>query len=423
MAGVIEKRDEIPSLTRLCDHCLGRQFSLKWKGKPVEQVGAAVRKAKRNEEIDLLLAKPGKLKPRVLKDCVFCSDLFVQLKKLLPKLEKTVKKEEFNTFLIACKTNDMLQTYEEELWAKIGAQDCEPIKREINRIARNHAQKALENKKPDLVFPDVVFTLNFWTGDINVLRNALFIYGRYQKLERGIPQTKWPCRKCKGRGRNCQECKGTGRQYKETVEDLISPALLKATLGRASAFHGMGREDIDARMLGTGRPFVIEVTEPEKRFIELKKLEKAINKENKDKIVVSGLRFSSKTEVQLIKAAKPDKTYEAIVDCEKAPGKALLAGLAKFFVNKEVSQQTPARVLHRRADLTRKRKIVSVKIKKTKGKQFTAEITAQAGTYIKELVSGDNDRTKPSFTSVLKTACVIKELDVTLIHDQPVHGQ
>ena len=117
----------------------------------------------------------------MLKDCVFCGDLFVQLKKLLPYLDKTVKKEDFNTFLIGCKTNDKLQTYEESLWAKIGAQDCEPIKREVNRIARTHIQETVKDKKPDLTYPDVVFTMNFWTGQIDVLRNSLFVYGRYQQ--------------------------------------------------------------------------------------------------------------------------------------------------------------------------------------------------------------------------------------------------
>ncbi len=58
--------------------------------------------------------------------------------------------------------------------------------------------------------------------------------------------------------------------YPESVEELSSKPLLEATEGEETFFHASGREDIDARMLGTGRPFVIEVSKPKKRFVDLK---------------------------------------------------------------------------------------------------------------------------------------------------------
>ena len=36
-----------------------------------------------------------------------------------------------------------------------------------------------------------------------------------------------------------------------------------------ASFHASGREDIDARMLGTGRPFVVEISKPKKRSLDL----------------------------------------------------------------------------------------------------------------------------------------------------------
>ena len=34
------------------------------------------------------------------------------------------------------------------------------------------------------------------------------------------------------------------------------------------SFHGMGREDIDVRCMGSGRPFVIEIKEPKSRTLD-----------------------------------------------------------------------------------------------------------------------------------------------------------
>ncbi len=61
--------------------------------------------------------------------------------------------------------------------------------------------------------------------------------------------------------------------YPESVEELSSKPLLEATQGEEVFFHASGREDIDARMLGSGRPFVIEISKPKKRFIDLKQIE------------------------------------------------------------------------------------------------------------------------------------------------------
>ena len=58
-----------------------------------------------------------------------------------------------------------------------------------------------------------------------------------------------------------------------------------------------------------------------------------------------------------------------------------------------------------------------VKTKYVSKKQFRAKIKTEAGTYIKELISGDNGRTKPSFAEILENPCICKELDVIAIHE------
>ena len=136
---------------------------------------------------------------------------------------------------------------------------------------------------------------------------AHYLYGRYQKLERGIPQTRWPCRACKGRG--CEKCEGTGLQYKKSVQDLIGNPLLGLFEAKEHAFHGMGREDIDVRCMGQGRPFVIEMKEPKVRTVDVEAAMQMINEAAEGSINITGLRASNRSEVVRVKDTPAEKSY------------------------------------------------------------------------------------------------------------------
>jgi tRNA pseudouridine synthase 10 len=77
-----------------------------------------------------------------------------------------------------------------------------------------------------------------------------------------------------------------------------------------------------------------------------------------------------------------------------------------------VKQQTPLRVVHRRADLTRERYIYEVKVKKVSPKKAEMQIRCQGGLYVKELVSGDEGRTVPSVSELLGNRAKPLKLDV-----------
>ena len=80
-----------------------------------------------------------------------------------------------------------------------------------------------------------------------------------------------------------------------------------------------------------------------------------------------------------------------------------------------IFQHTPQRVLHRRADLRRKRSVTDVKAKLS-GKDMILTVRGGAGLYIKELISGDSGRTRPSLSEILGKECACRELDVVKIH-------
>ena len=161
------------------------------------------------------------------------------------------------------------------VWSDLSLADPEPFKSEVNREV-GKAVSARTGKVVDFKKPEVVVILDPSTGTVEVQVNSVFFYGRYQKFERGIPQTHWDCRACRGKG--CEKCNFTGAQYLDSVEELIGRPVIEMFDAENAVLHGAGREDIDARMVGTGRPFILEVVAPKRRSIDLQALEAEINR-------------------------------------------------------------------------------------------------------------------------------------------------
>jgi len=77
-------------------------------------------------------------------------------------------------------------------------------------------------------------------------------------------------------------------------------------------------------------------------------------------------------------------------------------------------------VEHRRADLVRKRKILWVEAGPADDETFTLTMETESGTYVKEFVSGDEGRSRPSFSEALGIQCRVETLDVLAINDHEV---
>ena len=85
-------------------------------------------------------------------------------------------------------------------------------------LAKSIAQRT--GKEAEYLTPDMVAVINPFQEKVRLQVNPLFVAGRYRKLVRTIPQSKWFCSNCQGRG--CEECGGTGKLYPESVEELSS---------------------------------------------------------------------------------------------------------------------------------------------------------------------------------------------------------
>ncbi len=398
---MIEKAIELMKHGYICDHCLGRQFAQLLTGMTNEERGRAIRKVvammydagkvdvdpSNFFDINLRNRPAGKRKK-----CYVCGDIFKSLDKVAAKIEKKLKGLEFDTFLMGTRLSSELLENEENLWDKVGIEHCEPLKAELNREIGKLLEKKIR-KKVDFKNPDVTILYDIGNDEIEISIKSIYIYGEYQKLKRGIPQTKWPSGK-----------------YKTSVEQIIAKPFMKVTKGEGHKLHGYGREDIDALCLGW-RPFVLEIVSPKRRKLNLKLLQSEINKDSRVK--VRNLRWSSPEEVVKIKESRGRKEYKCLVVCKRPVDKKDLKKLKKL--ETIITQKTPTRVMHRRSDLKRKRRVYKIKAKYLSPKRFELTVLAESGTYIKELVSGDGGRTKPSVSSILGNECECKNLVVTKV--------
>ena len=238
--------------------------------------------------------------------------------------------------------------------------------------------------------------------------------GRYRKLVRGLPQTIFFCPECKGRG--CDHCEGLGRLVRDSVQDLIARVAMPRFKARRNKFHGAGREDIDVRCLGRGRPFVLELKRPHTRRTDLDEIVAAVNANAAEKIEIIDLRWSNRSEVSRVKETRSEKSYNIRFRIEDPPEESAIIEAISSLSGVTLEQQTPKRVSHRRADKKRKRKVVSIDNILVEGNEVQFSVRCEAGTYVKELVHSDEGRTVPSVTSVLERTCEVIWLDVEDIH-------
>lgn len=246
----------------------------------------------------------------------------------------------------------------------------------------------------------------------------VFVEGRYRKLSRDLPQTVFFCPDCKGhprRRKGCARCEGFGKLTRDSVQELVGWVLGAAFKTRKHKFHGAGREDVNVRMLGAGRSFVLELIAPRQLDVDLAACEAEINRRNEGRLEVLGLHWTEKARVPAIKEARRAKEYRALVRTTPAPEASAFEALLGKRIT--IVQRTPGRVAHRRADLERERWIELVSCAPVEG-DWEVVLRTQHGTYVKEAISGEGGATEPSLSGLLGVTCECVELDVTAILDE-----
>ena len=387
----------------LCPECFGRLFG---------RLGHGLTNPERSRR---LAERVGEDPRPPLEPCPVCAGAFGRLDVWVERAVRAAEGYEWHRFTCGSRWEPELLAREEALWVEVGTEWGESIRSAFNRElgkrveTRSGASGGTER-------PDVVFLVDVAVGRVETTVLPVYVRGRYRKLDRTLPQTRWPCRRCRGRG--CDDCGGTGKTYPESVEEIVAAPFLLATGGDSSRFHGMGREDIDARMLGRGRPFVLELLRPHRRTLDLAQVAAALRESGSGRVEVLDLAVAESPEVVRVKEANPDKSYRVGVLGTASVAKVNEA--LDLALTRAIAQRTPTRVAHRRADRVRTRRIVAARLVEATEGRFTLDLRTEAGTYVKEWVEGDGGRTEPSLAALLGVPLKVEFLDVMEIHDTEV---
>lgn len=218
---------------------------------------------------------------------------------------------------------------------------------------------------------------------LTLYNTPLYVYGEYTKLSREMTQT--PLRIA-------------GRlKTPHSVADFTL-GLRRFYDSAAITFIGCGREDLDVRCLA-GRPFLLEIPAPRRN---LHATAAAIPLH--PAVALHNCCVVTRACKDDICAGEPTKLY--VLDIYTPAPVAIAADY-------QLEQRTPLRVLHRRADTVRQRRVAVLACTEytptsEPGRYYRLVVRADSGTYIKEWVHGDLGRTRPALGGDLLALDVLR---------------
>ncbi|KHN84314.1 Putative tRNA pseudouridine synthase Pus10 [Toxocara canis] len=283
------------------------------------------------------------------------------------------------------------------------------------------------------------------TYSIAFEREPILIASRYRKFSRNLPQSPWTA------SDDIPKVPGN------SVSEKLTKELVKETKCESTRFIASGREDIDVRMLGTGRPFALQLINPhltapfcgEKLQESLKRIEAEINSQ-RDIALGAPLRRISVKQAEMLTCTQDEKRkcYTAYCYSSERLDEKVLDELASK-VPLEIVQKTPLENERILAEYEREQEAADKELEERLAELMDAMIQeceehkkhiehefhntdinsatfgtypvnkkslrrleTQAGTYVKEFVHGDFGRTRPSLADLLR----IEHGEVDILH-------
>ncbi len=423
---LVDKVIEILEDKPLCDSCLGRMFASLMRGFTNEERGKSLKRAAvmalvsrieegdtgAREKLEKISHSLGPEFEETLKhygiranprECWVCGGMIEDWVRLGASAAARLRELKAESFVVGVKVPQEILLREDELWRKHGITTGESLKNELKRRVGKAIVKET-GVQPDFTEPGVLVLLDLNKNKVTVKNNPLLIKGRYLKKGRNIAQSRWVTWEGE-------------RRYDLSVEEMVEK-INEYYGGERVVLHASGREDTDARMLGNGRPMVIEVKGPSTRRVPARLLESLLNRRNRwGEFIIEG-KAQRKTvrEIKTMDRLKR-KVYRMLIYSEDPLDEEDVRKLEEVFRYRIVDQRTPTRVLRRRPDIVRKKTVEKVRAKLVSEHLMEALVLCEGGLYVKELVSGDDGRTEPSFSQILGKSLECVELDVLRVID------
>ena len=383
---MLEEYDKITLLSKsilkeydLCDNCLGRFFISSTNLSSGKILGNKIRKS---------------VNSRVVTKCYICKNLFSNMIHYTKMIHDVSIEYEFSTFVVGAILKQSIIERDDKLRSKFHLRGVDGIKTAVTKeLGIKFARKT--KTRIDHLSPDITFTINFRSGRCNVKSRSIFLYGRYSKGKRGLPQKEESCQDCKGKG--CIFCNNHGIVSFDSIEGKIAQFLYEKFETDQVKFTWIGGEDRASLVVGNGRPFFVKLLSPKKRNIRLAK------KSHLGEIMILGLRkidhipdgsIHFKSKVKLLVATKNKISSKKLKKLKK------LVAIPIEITDSNNKQHE--KTIHR------------LNYKKNSSQSFTIEIEADGGIPVKRFVDGS--KIIPSISNLLGTQCYCKKFDINQIY-------
>jgi tRNA pseudouridine synthase 10 len=383
---MLEEYDKIRLLSKsilkeydLCDNCLGRFFISSTNLSSGKTLGNKIRKS---------------VNSRVVTKCYICKNLFSNMVHYAKTIHNASIGYEFSTFVVGAILKQSIIERDDKLRSKFHLRGVDGIKTAVTKeLGAKFARKT--KTSIDHLSPDITFTINFRSGQCNVKSRSIFLYGRYSKGKRGLPQKEESCQDCKGKG--CIFCNNHGIVSFDSIEGKIAQFLYEKFETDQVKFTWIGGEDRASLVVGNGRPFFVKLLSPKKRNVRLAK------KSHLGEIMILGLRKIDhipdgsthfKSKVEILVATKNKISSKKLKKLKK------LVAIPIEITDSNNKQHE--KTIHR------------LNYKKNSSQSFTIEIEADGGIPVKRFVEGS--KIIPNISSLLGTQCSCEKFDINQIY-------
>ena len=330
---------------------------------------------------------------------------------IIQRIRETLNDDyQFDTFLIGATLPANLFEKEDQIRARFKIRGRENIKSQLIRDLRKKFSEVTK-KRIDILHPDLTINLQFQKNtslEINTKMRPLIMLGRYIKKNRGIPQ------RSGGEHNSGNEVCIQSEPYRivsqtprqasviRTLEDasiqsIMSKEILRITKGEALKFSWIGSEDENSLVLGSGRPFFVQIRNPKTIHLNQKTLRFQeyglfVNiEEFFERLPEQPVQFIAKTRIVIQASRQIGKEGGLKI-------KSLANSIVVFQNQKNKSRSSAKR-------------IYSIDIVKINNKIFELDVVADGGLAIKQFVEG-REYISPNISAVANLQCKCLLFDI-----------
>ncbi|MBC8250196.1 MAG: pseudouridine synthase [Candidatus Nitrosopelagicus sp.] len=368
-----ENVSEILKNYDLCEYCTGRIIS-KIVGKPQSK---------------FLGKKYLKKLNKFSNKCYICKNIFDTFDNMLSNVIEKSSYFDFKTFHLGIILKPSLLERDDYIKSKFKIKGIENIKfgiaKELGKKISRRTNSTQVNTNPDLFIQT-----NFKDESCTLKAKPLFVYGRYNKKIRNIPQKQELCHNCSGIG--CHNCEFKGLENIQSIESIISNLLITKFDCKQIKINWIGGEDQSSLVLGNGRPFFAKLLNPKKRNRVLRK--------------ISDLQNISLSELQKISVQpKGHVSFKSevsvTIDTEQSVS---LTQLKKLKILENTLIQDSSKDKN-----NSQKRIHKIGYKKTGKNRFILDLVVDGGVSIKFFIQ--KSETVPNISDLIKNRCKCVKFD------------